>query len=331
MAAKRSQNKVRKARKKALELKEKIVFILTSLALVAGLVISIGEQLGLPVSWDAIYEWFKMSEPLPVAQLDSQANAIHFIDIGQGDAVLLQSGGEYCLVDAGLPESEDALLGYLDKMGVKKLKLLIMSHPHADHIGSMAKVIETYPIEQILLPDFSKAPLPTSAVFERVLDAIEQHQIPTITAKEGQSFAIGNGTLSVVADGIQTKNLNDLSQILYYKAGAVTAVLSGDAEKGAEKDALARGKVPSAMIFKAGHHGSSTSNTKAFLQKISPRYVVISCGEGNKYGHPNDGPMERFKEIGAQILRTDVNGTVVIAEQDGVLQSYTSKGFEEAA
>lgn len=331
MAAKRSKNKIRKARKKALELKEKIIFILTALALIAGLVISIGEELGLPVSWDAIYEWFGVSDPLPAAQLDSQSNAIHFIDVGQGDAVLLQSGGEYCLVDAGLPESEDALLGYLDKMGVKKLKLLVMSHPHADHIGSMAKVIETYPVEQILLPDFSKAPMPTSAVFERVLDAIEKYQVPTVTAKEGQSFVIGKGTLSVVADGIETKNMNDLSQVLYYKAGAVTAVLSGDAEKGAEKDALENGKVPSAMIFKAGHHGSSTSNTKAFLQKITPRYVVISCGKDNKYGHPNDGPMQRFQDIGAQILRTDVNGSVVIAEKDGVLQSYTSKGFEEAA
>ena len=298
----------------------------------AGLFVSIGEDMGLPVSWDKVYEWFGMAgAPLPAGQLDSQANAIHFIDIGQGDAALLQSGGEYCLVDAGLAETKQQLFDYLDGAGVTHIKLLVMSHPHADHIGAMAEVLDRYPVDQILLPDFSKAPMPTSATFERVLDAIEANQVPAVTAKEGQVYPIGNGSLTVLADGIQTENLNDLSQVLYYEAGNLTAVLSGDAEKAAEKDALKRGTLHSAKVFKAGHHGSRTSNTQAFLDVIAPRYVAISCGEGNKYGHPNAEPMERFEKIGAQILRTDLNGSIVIAEENGMLQSYTSKGYEEAA
>lgn len=332
MAPKKQTNKGREIQQKVLKLRDKIVLSLTAVAMVIGFVISIGENLGLPISWDDIYNWLGMNNgPLPISQIDKQANAIHFIDIGQGDASLLQSDGEYCLIDAGLPESKEALFNYLDKLGVTKIKLLVMSHPHADHIGSMAQVIDHYEIEQILLPDFSKAPLPNTATFNRVLDAIERKQIPTVTAKEGQSFAIGKGILEVLADGIKSENVNDLSQVLYYKAGNLTAVLSGDAEKMSEKDALKRGTVRSAKVFKAGHHGSNTSNTKEFLAAINPEYVVISCGEGNRYNHPHKEPMERFKNIGAQILRTDLEGDVVILEQNGSLQSYTAKGFEEAA
>lgn len=334
MAAKKQtgKRKGRKTRKTSLTLKEKLIFGLTLLAMAAGLFVSIGEDLGLPVNWDAIYKWFGVAgDPLPAGDLDSQANAIHFIDIGQGDATLLQSGGEYCLVDAGLAETKQQLFDYLDNLGVTHLKLLVMSHPHADHIGAMAEIIERYEVDQVLLPDFSKAPMPTSATFERVLDAIEKHSIPSVTAVEGQVYPIGSGSLTVLADGVKTDNLNNLSQVLYYEAGNLTAVLSGDAEKAAEKDALERGNLHSAKVFKAGHHGSRTSNTQAFLDVVAPRYVAISCGEGNKYGHPNEEPMERFQKIGAQILRTDLNGSIVIAEQDGMLQSYTSKGFEEAA
>ena len=332
MAPKKQNNKGREIQQKVLKLRDKIVLILTAVAMVIGFVISIGENWGLPISWDDIYSWFGMnSDPLPLSEMDANANAIHFIDIGQGDASLLQSDGEYCLVDAGLPDSKEALFSYLDKLGVTKIKLLVMSHPHADHIGSMAQIIDHYEIEQILLPDFSKAPLPNTATFNRVMDAIEKNNIPTVTAKEGQSFAIGKGTLEVLADGIKSDSLNDLSQVLYYKAGNLTAVLSGDAEKMAEKDALKRGTVHSAKVFKAGHHGSNTSNTKDFLAAVNPDYVVISCGEGNRYNHPHKEPLQRFNDIGAQVFRTDLNGDVVILEQDGSLQSYTSKGFEEAA
>lgn len=329
MAAK---HKRRKTRKTALSLKEKIVFFLTLLALVLGLIVSIGQSGSLPVNWEDIYKWFGMAaDPLPAGQLGSADNAIHFIDVGQGDAVLLQSGGEYCLIDTGLPDSKEQLFSYLDRVGVTRLKLLVMSHPHADHIGSMDKVIEKYPVEQILLPDLNKAPLPTSATFERVIDAIEAHQLPATVAQQGQEFLLGNGKITVLADGIATENLNDISQVLYFEAGNLTAVFSGDAEKAAEKDALARMNLRPAKVLKAGHHGSNTSNTQAFINAIMPRYIAICCGEGNSYGHPHEEPLERFRAVNAQILRTDLDGSIVIAEQDGVLQSYTSKQVREAA
>lgn len=332
MAQKRKRRTAHKRRKTSLTLRERIVFSFTALALLAGFVVSVSQTGQLPFDWDDIYGWFGLAgDPMPIETIDPNTDAIHFIDVGQGDAALIQSQGEYCLIDTGLPDAKDQLFEYLNELGVQKIKLLVMSHPHADHIGSMDQVLRSFSVEQILLPDFSKAPYPTSATFERVMDAIEEKEIPAVTAKSGQEFSIGSGVLTVLADGIKTDNLNDLSQVLYYEAGNLTAVFSGDAERAAEKAALEEEVVRSAKIFKAGHHGSNTSNTKAFLDKVSPRYVVICCGEDNRYGHPHKESMARFEKLGAQILRTDLDGSVVIAQQDGMLQSYTSRQMKEAA
>ena len=174
-----------------------------------------------------------------------------------------------------------------------------------------------------MLPDFDKAPLPTTATFERVLDAISEKDIPTVTAEAGQSFAIGSAQLQVIAAGIETENYNNLSQVLFFNAQALTAILSGDGEKAVEADALLH-DLPLAKVYKAGHHGSNTSNTADFLHAIRPQIVAISCGAENSYGHPHSEPMERFETVGAQIFRTDAQGSVVIAAETEGLKVYTT-------
>lgn len=255
---------------------------------------------------------------------------MHFIDVGQADATLLQSGQEYCLVDAGEASSEEALLSYLDAQGITRLKLLVMSHPHADHIGSMQAVLEHVQVEQVLLPDFDKAPYPTTRTFEKVMDTIEEQNIPVVTAEPGQEFSIGEATLSVLASGVETDNYNNLSQVLFYSAPGLRVMLTGDGETEVEEDALAHCELPRADVFKAAHHGSSTSNTLSFLQAIRPRYVVVSCGKDNSYGHPHKQALQNFAMVGAQVLRTDENGSVVIAATEDGLQCYTASGSQQA-
>ena len=317
----------RKKKAKALTPFQKVIFS------IFGAVVALGMSVALaacpPSVWNEIFTAAGLeAQPLPALQMDENAVAIHFIDVGQADATLLQAQGEYCLVDAGEAASEQALLNYLSSMGVTKLKLLVMSHPHADHIGSMAAVLENLEVEQVLLPDFTKAPMPTTATFERVLDAVEAKSIPVITAVPGQEYAVGEATLTVIDAGVTTENYNDLSQVLYFDAPGLTAVLSGDGEKPVEKAALEQG-VRRADVFKAAHHGSNTSNTQDFVQAIWPKYVVVSCGEGNSYGHPHAEPMQRFKAIGAQVLRTDERGSVVFEATPEGLKLYTAKQTAE--
>lgn len=323
----------RRRRKIQLTPFQTVVFTLVGLCLALGLYVSVGSGVGTAPTWDEIYAAVGLAEPLPADDLPENTDAVHFIDVGQADATLLQSGGEYCLVDAGDTDSEQKLMAYLEERGVTHLKLLVMSHPHADHIGSMAAVLEKIEVEQVLLPDFDKAPYPTTRLFEKVMDAIEASGAVVTTAAPGQSFSVGSGSLQVLAAGVETDNYNDLSQVLLFESGELSVLLSGDGEKPVEQAALEAGVVPQADVFKAAHHGSDTSNTMEFLQAIRPRYVAISCGLGNSYGHPHAEPLERFEQVGAQVLRTDQDGSVVIAANENGLQSYTSSaaGEKEAA
>lgn len=314
----------RRRRKTSLTPFQTVVFSLVGLCLALGLWVGAASGVGAAPTWQEIYTAVGLAEPLPAADLSENTDAVHFIDVGQADATLLQSGGEYCLVDAGETDSEQALMSYLEQMGVTRLKLLVMSHPHADHIGSMAAVLENLEVEQVLLPDFDKAPYPTTRLFEKVMDAIEASGATVSTAAAGQSYPVGSGSLQVLAAGVETDNYNDLSQVLLFESGELSVLLSGDGEKPVEQAALEAGVVPRADVFKAAHHGSDTSNTLEFLQAIRPQYVAVSCGLGNSYGHPHAEPMERFELIGAQVLRTDQDGSVVIASTENGLQSYTS-------
>lgn len=306
-----------------------VVFSLVGLCLVLGLWVSAAGGVGAAPTWQEIYTAVGLADPLPAADLPENTDAVHFIDVGQADATLLQSGGEYCLVDAGDTDSEQKLMEYLEQRGVTRLKLLVMSHPHADHIGSMTAVLEKLDVEQVLLPDFDKAPYPTTRLFEKVMEAIEASGAAVTTAAPGQSFPVGSGTLQALAAGVETDNYNDLSQVLLFESGELSVVLSGDGEKPVEQAALEAGAVPRADVFKAAHHGSDTSNTLEFLQAVQPGYVAISCGLGNSYGHPHAGALERFEQVGAQVLRTDQDGSVVIAATENGLQSYTANAAKE--
>ena len=261
----------RRRRKIQLTPFQTVVFTLVGLCLALGLYVSVGSGVGTAPTWDEIYAAVGLAEPLPADDLPENTDAVHFIDVGQADATLLQSGGEYCLVDAGDTDSEQKLMAYLEERGVTHLKLLVMSHPHADHIGSMAAVLEKIEVEQVLLPDFDKAPYPTTRLFEKVMDAIEASGAVVTTAAPGQSFSVGSGSLQVLAAGVETDNYNDLSQVLLFESGELSVLLSGDGEKPVEQAALEAGVVPQADVFKAAHHGSDTSNTMEFLQAVRPR------------------------------------------------------------
>ena len=326
MAGRKRRRTRRKKYPVRITVSQGIVFLLTAFCLLIGLGLGVTEQTESgALTWEDFYGALDVStQPQGLGDLPSDAQAVHFIDVGQADATLLQSGQEYCLVDAGEASSEEALLSYLDGHGITRLKLLVMTHPHADHIGSMKAVLEHVQVEQVLLPDFDKAPYPTTRTFERVMDAIETQNIPTVTAQAGQNFTFGEATLSVLANGVETDNYNNLSQVLFFSAPGLRVVLTGDGEAEVEKDALAHGELPQADVFKAGHHGSSTSNTLTFLQAIRPRYVVVSCGKDNSYGHPNKEALQNYAMVGAQVFRTDENGSVVIAATETGLECYTA-------
>lgn len=244
--------------------------------------------------------------------------SVHIIDVGQGDAALVCSGGEYALIDAGTPEAAGILVEYLRLAGVQSLKYVVMTHPHSDHIGGMEAVIESFAVETVILPDLALAPYPTTSLFEGVLQAMLDKGTPGVAAAMGAEYPLGGGKITVVHAGLETQdNYNLLSLGLLFEGGGMRFLNTGDGEKQNEAAMLESGQNLGADVFMAGHHGSNTSNTADFVRAANPRLVLVSCGRDNSYGHPHETALASYSEVSAQVLRTDEAGSILMWRDEG--------------
>ncbi len=258
-------------------------------------------------------------ETAPAAELTDET-AAHFIDVGQGDSTLLLSGGQAILIDAGTKESGGTIVRYLQELGVEKLTAVVATHPHADHIGGMAQVIEAFPIEHFYLgPETAN-----TATYGRMLDALEAHDVPTSVPQDGDEVTLDSGASLVFlgpADDVKNDDLNNRSLITLFRAGSHSVLLMGDAETVAEQSLLLHHPRLSCEILKVGHHGSASSSSEEFLRTVQPETAVISCGRDNDYGHPSPKTLENLSRAGiADVRITAESGTVVIP-----LEPSTSK------
>ncbi len=260
--------------------------------------------------------------PLEDGEVPFDAAVVSFLDVGQGDAVLLECGGEYALIDAGSATAKDDLLADLHALGVTSLRYLVATHPHEDHIGSMVEVLENIPVQTMLLPDFEKAPLPTSQTFETLMQSLVQEGVFSEVMHEGTRFSLGTGTLQVLCGSLENEdNYNLLSPVLLFETGEFQYLSAGDAEDENEEYALQQGVPLQADLFKASHHGSATSNTLEFMQAIQPALTVICYGADNRYGHPHREVLDTFEQTQTATLSTAENGMVrVFANEAGEMQ-----------
>ncbi len=247
------------------------------------------------------------------------AATVSFLDVGQGDAVLLECNGEYALIDAGSADAEESLIADLQTLGVPSLRYLIMTHPHEDHIGGMQAVLNMIPVQTILLPDLTKAELPTTVTFETLIQRFLEEELPSEVMQAGMQYPLGNGLLHVLCGSLENDdNYNLLSPILLFEVGDFQYLSAGDAEKENEQWALSQGVPLTADLYKASHHGSSTSNTSAFMHEVNPSLTVICYGEDNRYGHPHREALAAFDEVNTTVLSTAENGLIrVHANENG--------------
>lgn len=243
---------------------------------------------------------------------------VDFIDVGQGDSTLVEKDGHFMLIDAGEREQGDTVVSYLKTRGVKKLDYVIGTHPHADHIGGLEKVIKTFDIGKVVLPEKEH----TIITYERLLTAIEDKNLKVTLPHVGDTYQLGGASFLILApNGDYGDNLNNWSVGIRITYGENSFVLCGDAEKAAEADIVAGGLPLKADVLKLSHHGSSTSSSAPFMDRVDPDYAVISCGKNNDYGHPHKEILEMLKEKNIKALRTDQLGTIV-ALSDGVKVTF---------
>ena len=255
-----------------------------------------------------------------VADIKTSKFSMHFIDVGQGDATLIGCDGEWMLIDAGDNTKGSAVQLYLKKAGVSKLKYVIGTHPDADHIGGMDVIITKFDCENILLPDKKS----DSKEYEELIDAINYRNYKISVPRVGEKFSLGSADFTVLGPISKAESNNNNSIVVKVKYKDTLFLLSGDAESEEEQEIVDSGADLKADVYHAGHHGSNTSSSSEWLNKISPEYVVISCGKGNTYGHPHREVLDEFKKLGAKVYRTDEQGSIVVSS-DGVKLSWNVK------
>lgn len=232
---------------------------------------------------------------------------VYYFDVGQADSILIVNNGQSMLIDAGKRESGDVVVNNLKTIGIEKIDYLVGTHPHEDHIGGMAKVVENFDIGTIFMP---KTPH-TSATYEKLIDEIANKKKKITVPKVGQTFKVGNADCEIMSIEDNKDNFNLCSIVIRMEYEGTSYLFTGDAE---EENESAR-SWPQTNVLKAGHHGSRTSSSQKFLDQVKPNLIIISCGANNDYGHPHAETMEKFKKLNATIYRTDESGNILVIQQ----------------
>lgn len=292
--------------------------------------------------WNELYRAAGVSLDGPDADLLAQSpTTVTVLDIGQGDAVLLGQDGAYCLIDTGPSDSKDDLVRDLQLAGISKLDYVVLTHPHADHTGGAREVLRNFSVGQLLVPPWDAEASGETADWPRGLFDLAAQQGTTVTiAEDGAVYPLGSGTLTILQGGESelydtddsSAHVNNASLCTMFEAGDFRYLSTGDAEAQAEQRLVDRyGKALHATLFKAGHHGSSTSSTEALLQVVQPQAVAISCGLNNDYGHPHARALQRITAVGAEIYRTDTMGTITFTYQNHTLTAAVPDTLDAAA
>lgn len=262
-------------------------------------------------------------DPISTDEIDVPKDVIiKFIDVGQADSCLIVTpNDDIILIDAGEDAEAFSILDVLKEYSFEDIDLMVLTHPHADHIGGAATIMETYNVEEVLMPNC----INTSETFENVLDVIEQENIDLKTAYTGQLYNIDGVNIQIIGTDSVPDDINNSSIVLKITYGTVDMLMMGDAEIEAEEIILQSNFDLSSEILKLGHHGSDTSTSQELLDMVSPTMGIISVSNDNSYGHPADSTLKRLFENGIQYYRTDEVGTITL-EIDGTNIVYSVEG-----
>lgn len=237
---------------------------------------------------------------------------VHFIDVGEADSALIICGDEAMLVDTGTPDKGTAIRLYMKQHNVSKLKYLLLTHSDKDHIGGAASVISNVDIDNLFMCRYEK----DNDVYMSMINEIDYKSMSWTTPEVGSEYELGDAVITIIAPNSEYDNPNDSSIAFVIRHGDNSFIFTGDAEETAEADIVNNGLDISADVYYVGHHGSYTSSTQAFLDKVNPKYAVISCAKDNEYGHPHIETMEKLNALGVSLFRTDDQG-IIIAYSNG--------------
>lgn len=234
---------------------------------------------------------------------------VHYIDVGQGDATLIKCGSHAMLIDGGNNNKGTTVQLYLKKQGVESLDYVIGTHPDADHIGGLDVIVYKYNCDTVIMPDYEK----DTKTYQELVDVIHDKNMKITYPVVGEQYALGEAKFTIIAPNSNSYggNANDYSVAILLEYGKNRFLFTGDAEEISEAEMLTNGIDISADVYKVAHHGSRSASTQEFLNAVHPKYAVISCGEGNSYGHPHAEVLNRLRSMGVEVFRTDEQGSII--------------------
>lgn len=241
---------------------------------------------------------------------------VHYIDVGQGDSILIQVNNKNMLIDAGPKDSKEQLISYLNSLNIETLDYVVATHPHEDHIGNMADIVNNYHVVNFYAPKVEY----TTKTFERMILALKKNNLKiNIIKADMDSIDLGEGTKVSVFSPIKKEyeNLNNYSPIIKVEYEENSFLFTGDAETEVEKEVLAAGYNISSDVLKLGHHGSSSSTSEEFFKIVNPSMCIVSLGADNKYGHPHRETLSLIKKNKLTVYRTDLDGNIILTS-DGI-------------
>lgn len=248
---------------------------------------------------------------------------VHFIDVGQGDAIFIETGNSTMLIDAGENNKGSLVREYLISQQVDKLDYVIGTHPHSDHIGGLDTILDSFEVNKVLLPDA----VHTTDTFEDVLDSLEEQQLKVTRPVVGDRYSFGDASFTILAPNSSGyADLNDYSICIRLTYGNTSFLLTGDAEKLSEDEMMKNGLDLSAEVLKLGHHGSAYSSNTKFINAVSPSFAIISAGKDNKYGHPHAETLQVMQEYNIKVYRTDEQGSIIFTS-DGQTVSVNKQAY----
>lgn len=246
---------------------------------------------------------------------------VTWLDVGQGDAAVIQCGGQAMLIDGGKPEKSSYIYAWLQQHGLSYLDVIVATHVDADHIGGLSGALNYASVGTAYCPVTTG----TTETFQSFVKYLAQRGKQITVPTAGETFALGGAQVQILGPLHRAEDSNDNSIVLKVSFGATSFLFTGDAERAEEQDLLNAGVNLQSTVLKVGHHGSDTSTSYPFLRAVAPQYAVISVGAGNSYGHPTEAVLSRLRDAGVTTFRTDMQGEITAVSDGQTVNFGTAK------
>lgn len=246
---------------------------------------------------------------------------VTWLDVGQGDAAVIQCGGQSMLIDGGKPEKSSYIYAWLQQHGLSYLDVIVATHVDADHIGGLSGALNYASVGTAYCPETTG----TTETFQSFVKYLAQRGKQITVPTAGETFALGGAQIQILGPLHRAEDSNDNSIVLKVSFGATSFLFTGDAERAEEQDLMNSGVNLQSTVLKVGHHGSDTSTSYPFLRAVAPQYAVISVGAGNSYGHPTEAVLSRLRDAGVTTFRTDMQGEITAVSDGQTINFSTAK------